>query len=546
MSSSAVASSLATPRVASLRVARSRAPSRAPLRARVAARASNDASDPSEATVSSVSSDASAASSPSPPPYAGPPRVVVIGGGFGGLYTALKLDALDGWKDGLRPRVTLVDRAERFVFKPLLYELVNETMKEWEVCPTFEDLLAPTDIAFHRGDVASVRPDAGDDAGGVVRLADGTHLAYDYLVVGAGTVSSVESVPGAKDHAVPLSTLEDAQRLAGALRDAETKRLRSDSNPATYEPSFAVVGGGLSGVELAGVVAERMRAAEGNSRVELLASSAGIMPESPAGQREAAMRRLESCGVTIRVGARATRVGAATTPDPLAPARAALAWTEAGEERLDEFDVVCWTVGQKVESPETWPFPRSDGGKILTDATLRVVGQSRVFAVGDAAERRDPSSSSDEYLAGGDVASSSYAAPPPGAPLPSTAQVAFQQADYAAWNVWSSAAGRPLLPFRYQHIGDMMVLGKTDAAVALPLGDATVDGPIAALLRRAAYLYRMPTDAHRAKLAGSWLEQSAKFAAEEGPDILRKLGVPLPPEIERLVNDVTGVSKRRP
>ena len=301
---------------------------------------------------------------------------MVIGGGFGGLYTALKLDALDGWKDGLRPRVTLVDRAERFVFKPLLYELVNETMKEWEVCPTFEDLLAPTDIAFHRGDVASVRPDAGDDAGGVVRLADGTQLAYDYLVVGAGTVSSVESVPGAKDHAVPLSTLEDAQRLAGALRDAETKRLRSDSNPATYEPSFAVVGGGLSGVELAGVVAERMRAAEGNSRVELLASSAGIMPESPVGQREAAMRRLESCGVTIRVGARATRVGAATTPDPLAPARAALAWTEAGEERLDEFDVVCWTVGQKVESPETWPFPRSDGGKILTDATLRVVGQS--------------------------------------------------------------------------------------------------------------------------------------------------------------------------
>ena len=322
MSSSAVASSLATPRVASLRVARSRAPSRAPLRARVAARASNDASDPSEATVSSVSSDASAASSPSPPPYAGPPRVVVIGGGFGGLYTALKLDALDGWKDGLRPRVTLVDRAERFVFKPLLYELVNETMKEWEVCPTFEDLLAPTDIAFHRGDVASVRPDAGDDAGGVVRLADGTQLAYDYLVVGAGTVSSVESVPGAKDHAVPLSTLEDAQRLAGALRDAETKRLRSDSNPATYEPSFAVVGGGLSGVELAGVVAERMRAAEGNSRVELLASSAGIMPESPVGQREAAMRRLESCGVTIRVGARATRVGAATTPDPLARRRA--------------------------------------------------------------------------------------------------------------------------------------------------------------------------------------------------------------------------------
>ena len=103
-----------------------------------------------------------------------------------------------------------------------------------------------------------------------------------------------------------------------------------------------------------------------------------------------------------------------------------------------------------------------------------------------------------------------------------------QQADYAAWNVWSSLSSRPLLPFKYQHIGDMMVLGKTDAAVALPVGDATLDGPIAAALRRAAYLYRMPTNEHRAKLATSWLEQGAELAAKEAPGILKSLGVPLP------------------
>jgi NADH dehydrogenase FAD-containing subunit len=85
----------------------------------------------------------------------------VLGGGFGGLYTALKLDALDGWKDDAPPRVTLVDRADRFVFKPMLYELVNETMKDWEVCPEFEDLLRPTDVRFRNAAVVDVRPNQG-------------------------------------------------------------------------------------------------------------------------------------------------------------------------------------------------------------------------------------------------------------------------------------------------------------------------------------------------------------------------------------------------
>ena len=114
-------------------------------------------------TNSSSDADASRA------PYVGPPRVVILGGGFGGLYTALKLDALT-WPDASkRPVVTLVDRAERFVFKPMLYELVNETMSDWEVAPAFEDLLEPTSVRYVRGDVAAVR--TGDE----VPFADGTH-----------------------------------------------------------------------------------------------------------------------------------------------------------------------------------------------------------------------------------------------------------------------------------------------------------------------------------------------------------------------------------
>ena len=153
---------------------------------------------------------------------------------------------------------------------------------------------------------------------------------------------------------------------------------------------------------------------------------------------------------------------------------------------------------------------------------------SAAFTGGDVARVGDESAGSP----GADINPNARnaASPPPDRfdVLPATAQVAFQQADYAAWNVWSSLSSRPLLPFKYQHIGDMMVLGKTDAAVALPVGDATLDGPLAAALRRAAYLYRMPTNEHRAKLATSWLEQGAELAAKEAPGILKSLGVPLP------------------
>ena len=224
-------------------------------------------------TSSSSEADASRA------PYVGPPRVVILGGGFGGLYTALKLDALT-WPDASkRPVVTLVDRAERFVFKPMLYELVNETMSDWEVAPTFDDLLEPTSVRYVRGDVAAVRTGdevpfadgtTGSSGGGTVELASGESVEYDWLVVAVGTASAADAkCPGAKDFAIPLSTLEDARRLAGAMRDVEaafeTDRAAAATgggSGASESRKVAVVGGGLSGVELAGVVAERTRGAQ--------------------------------------------------------------------------------------------------------------------------------------------------------------------------------------------------------------------------------------------------------------------------------------------
>ena len=546
-----------SPRRGASSLRRRDAPRHARGRGSVARAAFEDSSTAS--TSRTPASGASSESASERAPYAGPPRVVVLGGGFGGLYTALKLDALDGWKDDAPPRVTLVDRADRFVFKPMLYELVNETMKDWEVCPEFEDLLRPTDVRFRNAAVVDVRPNEASHEGGVVVLADASELEYDYLVIGVGATPNGGAVPGAAERAVPLASLEDARTLAGALRDMETKRANDENDGLGYVPRVAVVGGGYSGCELAGVVAERLKKNGAPAEVDLFASSAsGVLPSAPRGQRASAAARLERLGVNVVVGARATAVRG-VVGDPELPGneaeaeassgsssfgttepatRAALAWRGAdGDERLASYDAVCWTVGQKTQCPPSWPFQRCDtSGKIVVDATLRVKGYEDVFAVGDVAAVSAVKQTATRRSGDAGYEDSSHSSPPTSAPLPSTAQVAFQQADYAAWNVWAAVAERPLLPFKYQHIGDMMTTGAADAAVALPVGDVTVDGVAGAALRRAAYLYRMPTDEHRARLAGAWLAQMGEAVAEKGAAgaLEDYLGLEVPEELKRL------------
>ena len=102
--------------------------------------------------------------------------------------------------------------------------------------------------------------------------------------------------------------------------------------------------------------------------------------------------------------------------------------------------------------------------------------------------------------------------------MPFTAQVAFQQSDYVAWNLWSAISGQPLLPFQYQHLGDMMSLGKFDATVALPVGGLTLGGAPASLLRKAAYVYRMPTLEQSLRLGINWTQ---KIVSTISADVLR-------------------------
>ncbi|KAG8645578.1 alternative NAD(P)H-ubiquinone oxidoreductase C1, chloroplastic/mitochondrial isoform X1 [Manihot esculenta] len=439
------------------------------------------------------------------------PRVCILGGGFGGLYTALRLESLV-WADDKKPQVLLVDQSEHFVFKPMLYELLSGEVDAWEIAPRFSDLLANTGVVFLQDKVKLLSPSdhfgsngsSRSGCGGIVLLASGLLIEYDWLVLALGAEAKLDAVPGAAEFAFPFSTLEDARKVDDKLRLLERRNFGKDSLIRV-----AVVGCGYSGVELAATISERLK---DGGVVQAINVETTICPTAPPGNREAALKVLSSRKVQLFLGyfVRCIRIASnsetsATTKEngasediplqhssekyflELQPAEKGL------ESQILEADIVLWTVGAKplLSQLESYNKPRelplNARGQTETDETLRVKGHPRIFALGDSSALRD---------SGGKL-------------LPATAQVAFQQADFAGWNLWAAINDRPLLPFRFQNLGEMMTLGRNDAAVSPSFIEGlTLEGPIGHAGRKIAYLIRLPTDEHRLKVGISWLTKS--------------------------------------
>ncbi|CAK7354664.1 unnamed protein product [Dovyalis caffra] len=440
------------------------------------------------------------------------PKVCILGGGFGGLYTALRLESLL-WADDKRPQVLLVDQSERFVFKPMLYELLSGEVDAWEIAPRFSELLANTGIQFfqdkvkmlHPADHLGVNGSMGSRSGGTVVLESGLLIEYDWLVLALGAEAKLDIVPGAAEFAFPFSTLEDACKVDNKLKELERRKFGKDSLIRV-----AVVGCGYSGVELAATVSERLQE---RGLVQAINANATILPTAPPGNREAALKVLSSRKVQLLLGyfvrciqKESDLEGFAMPPEAggfqdtvvehgsekyileLQPAERGL------QSQILEADLVLWTVGSKPPLSQLEPYdkphalPLNGRGQAETDETLRVKGHPRIFALGDSSALRDMK----------------------GRVLPATAQVAFQQADFTGWNLWAAINDRPLLPFRFQNLGEMMTLGRNDAALSPSFIEGlTLEGPVGHAARKIAYLIRLPTDEHRVKVGISWLTKSA-------------------------------------
>ncbi|HIK04736.1 MAG TPA: NAD(P)/FAD-dependent oxidoreductase [Trichormus sp. M33_DOE_039] len=381
-------------------------------------------------------------------------RIVILGGGFGGLYTALRLSQLP-WESQQKPEIVLIDQSDRFIFSPLLYELLTGELQTWEIAPPFAELLQGTGIRFYQAVASGIDIDQQR-----VHLQDGPEIPYDRLVLALGGETPLDLVPGATSYAYPFRTINDVYRLEERLRILE----ESDAEKIRV----AIVGGGYSGVELACKLTDRLG---DRGRFRLIEISDQILRTSPEFNRESAKKALEARGVFLDLE---TKVNAITQDS--------ISLEYKNQVDTIPVDLVIWTVGTRVAPVvRSLPLKQNQRGQVTTNTTLQVLDHPEIFALGDLADCLDAN----------------------GQQIPATAQAAFQQADYAAWNIWASLTQRPLLPFRYQQLGEMMALGK-DNATLTGLG-IKLDGSLAYIARRLAYLYRMPTFDHQLKVGFNWL-----------------------------------------
>ena len=372
------------------------------------------------------------------------PAVVIVGGGFGGLYTALALAA-----KRKHPPLLLIEPNERFLFLPLLYELLSGELRSWEIAPRYDALLAGRGVAWLRDKVQSI-----DAAGHTLQTAGGRTLPFSRLVVATGGDSDSFGIPGVMEHALFFRTLKDVERLqqlVAALRQRHSSLQR-----------LAVVGAGPSGVELACKLADLL---DGSAVVELIEQGPTALPQAKAFNREQALGALQRRDVRLRTGVGVTAVA----PDQLG----------LSDGNTLAVDAAVWTAGLRLNPPPITPAPARDRrGRLLCTPELQLLQQKHLYAVGDVAALPDE-------------------------PLPATAQVAFQQADCLAANLMRAEAGEHLQPFSFNDLGEMLSLGVGEAC--LTAKGVTLAGKAAFQLRRLAYLTRLPGTPHQLRVAAGWL-----------------------------------------
>ncbi len=353
-------------------------------------------------------------------------HVVIVGGGFGGLTAAQSLATA-------AVRITLVDRTNHHTFQPLLYQIAVAGLSPADIAQPIRSILRRQENAtVLMAEVASVDLEARR-----VSLTDGARLPYDFLIVACGAQTSYFGHDDWEQAAPGLKSIEDAveirRRVLLAFELAER-----EEDAATREEllSFVVIGGGPTGVELAGALAELSkfvldrdfrRINPASAKVRLLEAGPRILPSFPEDLAESALVQLRELGVEVRNGARVTAIEAAGV--------------RMKDERIG-CSVVLWTAGVRA-NPLTASLgvQVDDVGRVVVEADLSIPGAPRAFVIGDAA-----------LVTGSD-----------GAPLPGVSPVAMQQARTVARSIRRALAGREALTFRYFDKGSMATIGRRRA-----------------------------------------------------------------------------------
>ena len=367
------------------------------------------------------------------------PRVLIIGGGFGGLKAAEALARLP-------VQITLVDRKNHHTFQPLLYQVATAGLSPAEIAAPIREILARHEnVEVLLGEVLGFDLDRR-----IVKL-NGFELGYEYLVVAAGASHAYFGHDEWEPLAPGLKTIEDAleirRRVLLAFELAERHAATTGQPPPL---TFVVVGGGPTGVELAGTLAEIARKSlpedfrhidPKNTRIVLLEAGSSVLTAYPEDLRQSAKRQLERLGVEVRLNSAVTGVRPAEI--------------HIGNEVMSA-SVVLWAAGVAA-SPlgRALGGPVDRAGRVLVQADLSLPGHSEVFVIGDLASLKHAD----------------------GKQLPGVAPVAMQQGRWVARQVAADLAGKARAPFHYDDKGSLATIGR--AAAVAQFGKVHISGFLA-------------------------------------------------------------------
>jgi NADH dehydrogenase len=376
-------------------------------------------------------------------------RVVVLGCGFGGLFAVRALRSAP-------VEITVVDRTNHHLFQPLLYQVATAGLAAPAIAePIRRELARQKNVTVLLGEAQRIDPAARS-----VILENGEALGYDRLIIATGATDSYFGHDEWRQFAPGLKTLEDAfevrRRILLAFEHAEREK---DPVRRAAWLTFVVIGGGATGVEMAGTLAEIARHTlrgefrrfdPRNARVVLVEAQERVLPPYPPDLSERARLQLERLGVTVWSGKRVTRIDADGV--------------ELGGERLESKTVI-WCAGVAA-SPlgATLGVPLDRGGRVIVEPDLGVPGFPEIQVVGDLAfiQTHEP-------------------------PVPGIAPAAKQMGRHAARNILAALAGRPAAPFRYRDYGQLATIGRSKA-VAL-FGRVRLWGWLAWITWLAAHIY---------------------------------------------------------
>jgi NADH:quinone reductase (non-electrogenic) len=397
----------------------------------------------------------------------GRPRVLILGGGFAGVGAAQKLKDADA-------EVVLVDRHDYHTFQPLLYQLATGLLETTGVGHSLRDLLAHHDnTTIHKASVTAVDLDAR-----TVSFQELAPISYDYLVFGLGAEVNFFGTSGAAEHAFPMYTLPDATRLKDHLLERWEAADRDPSLLSDGALNVVVVGGGPTGVETAGAIAELYRGdlakdydgvTEEHARVTLVEAGPELFPMFKPKLREYTAKALTDRTVEVLTGT-------------------AVASVSPTEVTLKSGDVLrahtlVWGAGLQGNAlVRSLGLELQRGNRIGVGPELTLPGHPEVFVVGDAAAITDAKTSS---------------------VLPQLGSVALQSGEHVGETIAHTFSGKATKPFAYRDKGTMAAIGR-GAAVVQMLGGRTMTGKKAQLAWGTVHLALLPTNEDRAKAIVDW------------------------------------------